>query len=240
MKHKNFKIIGGKNLAKEVVDQLLSAIRNKIYKPGDKLPNELELSKIFKVSRGTIREALKNLENIGLLKIKQGSGTFINDEEFKIDFLIKKVAPYIIIKREDILKLMDIRIILESYGVEQAAKYATENELIEMKKVLTIMKNNINNSNKYVKNDLKFHLLIHKSSKNKFLSEILNFIREVYLKQAKIAFDKKDSLTKSTKLHQEIIEAIENKNGPQARKIMKEHLEDVKLTIKDVLHLFPS
>ncbi len=61
----------------EVYDQLLSLISNGKLKPGEQLPPERVLARDLKVSRQSIREALKRAESKGLVKIRQGEGTFI-------------------------------------------------------------------------------------------------------------------------------------------------------------------
>ena len=61
-----FDSIESENLSSVAVKQILNLIINKTLKPGDKIPTESELCKIMNISRGTLREALKSLENLGL------------------------------------------------------------------------------------------------------------------------------------------------------------------------------
>ena len=73
------------NAAKPLYEQLMEAIRAdieaEIYRPGDKLPTESELEKIYKVSRITVRRAVKELCDRRILVKKQGKGTFVLREE---------------------------------------------------------------------------------------------------------------------------------------------------------------
>ncbi|SKC76239.1 GntR family transcriptional regulator [Maledivibacter halophilus] len=62
-------------------------IINKVYKAGDKLPNETELGKIYGISRITVRRALKELAKEGLLEIKQGKGTFVKDSKLNLKIM---------------------------------------------------------------------------------------------------------------------------------------------------------
>jgi len=66
-------------VAEEVAEQLRSLILNGQYPPGSKLPPERELSKRLKVNRASLREALKKLEHIGLVRIRQGDGTRVQN-----------------------------------------------------------------------------------------------------------------------------------------------------------------
>src|SRR5881392_183818 len=66
-------------VAEEIAEQLRSLILNGQYPPGSKLPPERELSKRLGVNRASLREALKKLEHLGLVRIRQGDGTRVQD-----------------------------------------------------------------------------------------------------------------------------------------------------------------
>ena len=59
-------------VAEEIVEQIRSLILTGQYAPGDKLPPERELARQLGVNRASLREALKKLEHLGLVKIRQG------------------------------------------------------------------------------------------------------------------------------------------------------------------------
>src|SRR5690625_4994519 len=65
----------------QIMEQIAELITSGKLKPGDKLPNERELSAQFEVNRGRIREALRALSLIGLIKIKAGEGSFVTQQE---------------------------------------------------------------------------------------------------------------------------------------------------------------
>ncbi|API91788.1 MULTISPECIES: GntR family transcriptional regulator [Virgibacillus] len=66
-----------------IKEELLNQIKAKKYKPGDKIPTELELCKDFNVSRTTVRTALNQLTLEGYLERHQGRGTFVADQKLK-------------------------------------------------------------------------------------------------------------------------------------------------------------
>jgi GntR family transcriptional repressor for pyruvate dehydrogenase complex len=73
------KPIEKQRVADEIVEQLRSLILTGQYPPGAKLPPERELSKRLGVNRASLREALKKLEHLGLVRIRQGDGTRVQD-----------------------------------------------------------------------------------------------------------------------------------------------------------------
>ena len=66
-------------VAEEIAEQLRALILNGQYPPGSKLPPERELSKRLRVNRASLREALKKLEHLGLVRIRQGDGTRVQN-----------------------------------------------------------------------------------------------------------------------------------------------------------------
>ena len=77
MQNEAFGIDRRSNTTEMIVNKLIDLIKEKSLKPGDKLPPERELSAIMEVSRPTLREALKALQMMNIIDIRQGSGAFV-------------------------------------------------------------------------------------------------------------------------------------------------------------------
>lgn len=71
----NLQAVKSASLADQVFAQLLGEVLNSSYPPGSKLPAERKLSEVFEVNRHVVREALKRLEQVGVLRISQGGST---------------------------------------------------------------------------------------------------------------------------------------------------------------------
>lgn len=61
-----------------IIEEIRDALLNRRLKPGDRLPSELELAELYGVSRGSVRQAMKSLEILGVLTIRPGDGTYVN------------------------------------------------------------------------------------------------------------------------------------------------------------------
>ena len=70
-------------LSEQVAKQLASEIESGRWKPGEKLPSEADLCRVFNVGRSSLREALKSLSFIGLISIRAGGGSYVADERSK-------------------------------------------------------------------------------------------------------------------------------------------------------------
>src|SRR6266567_244516 len=74
-----FRPVGKPRVAEEIVAQLRGLILRGSYSPGDKLPPERRLAEQLGVNRASLREAIKSLEQMGLVKTRQGDGTRVLD-----------------------------------------------------------------------------------------------------------------------------------------------------------------
>lgn len=71
--------VHNRSLADQVFEQIASEIMDGVYEPGTHLPSERTLAEVFGVNRHVVREALKRLEQINLVKVSQGGGTQVLD-----------------------------------------------------------------------------------------------------------------------------------------------------------------
>jgi len=241
------KEIKNKNLSKEIVNQIIDSIKDNSLKIGDRVPSEIELTNIFKVSRGTVREAMKSLENFGLIEIKKGKGTFVTN--INIDFFLKKLMPFLVFSKEDLKNFLDIRMLLEIYGIEEAVKNANERDIELMEKELLALKkefDHMKNQDKdfyesykeYIEHDIEFHILIGESTKNTILAKLLESVRLVYFEQQikgirGISFPPERGYLE----HKRILEAIKKRDAEKAKSEMRKHIEYTKSNLIDEVML---
>lgn len=234
------------NYSKKVFDYFFGKIENGTLKSGDKLPTERELTLQLGISRIPLREALKALSTIGLLKTIHGKGTFVN--EFDEDYLSSILFFITVLDAKYVLELMQMRKIIESESARLAARYGTESQIKELEKI------NLDRLNLYNKNkddltncrnklrnlDRKFHELLIEMSGNKvfksFYFAFLNIVEKHQILAVASHSKKRDSFY----YHPEVIKAIKNKDEESAYEYMYKHLEEVELSIKGNLELFKN
>lgn len=224
-----FKIIKSKKLSGKIVQQFLNMLVRGELKPGDRLPSEVEMCEMFDVSRGTLREALKTLENMNLITIRQGIGAYIN--ELGMNYFIKQVVPVIFLGRSEIIDLMEVRKILEVYAAGAAAINANDDDKDLLKDELEAMEENINDFEKFIEHDINFHIYISKASRNRVLPRIVEAIRLLYIKQQKEVVKKPGAAIRALEFHRKIYEEINENDIEGARKVMLNHMEDIERTI---------
>ena len=181
----------------QVIEQIKTMIISGSLQKGDKLPSERELVDQLKVSRTSIREALRALEIVGLIKCKQGEGNFIRDnfdnslfEPLSLVFMLEKS------NKEDII---EVRRIIEVEAAALAAKRITEDQLKNLEYTIDEIKN-IEDEKILLKLDKNFHYEIAQASNNFILLNIINSCSTLI-----------DSLIQNARYKIEIMENFDNK-----------------------------
>jgi GntR family transcriptional repressor for pyruvate dehydrogenase complex len=107
----------------DIVRQVKALIADGRLTSGDRLPPERELAERFRVSRTSVREALRALQSRGLIEIRAGEGAFVQD--VSVEALIEPLALVILPHREAVGELFEARLLLEPAIAALAARRAS-------------------------------------------------------------------------------------------------------------------
>jgi len=210
-------------VSEEIIKKLIDLINSGVLGPGDKLPSERELMEQLKVSRASIREALRSLGLAGLLETRPGNGTYVS--ECFSSLIAGQVEWSALLGEQDILELMEVREPLEVQAAGLAAQRATVTQLEELRQAIERLRSNLGDVEQEVAADLVFHTIIAEMAQNRVLYRLTlglrNLLRE-YIKQATSATETKMSTVEE---HQAIFEAIEERDEARARQAMVRHLQ---------------
>ena len=154
-------------LSNEVVKQLEDSILNKVLIPNQKLPAENELCNIFGVSRTVIREALHMLDTKGLVTVKRGKKTVVN--EYHKALKLNPIQFYLECNLNDSLiqDWINIRSIMEPTFARFAAKNRNDGDISILKQILEDMSDQENiDHKKRAELDKNFHSAIANATQN--------------------------------------------------------------------------
>ncbi|MGO9146451.1 MAG: FadR/GntR family transcriptional regulator [Desulfomonilia bacterium] len=166
-----------KTLSKEVSEQLTKQILNGTYPAGSKLPTEREMAEQFHVARYIVREALKRVETLRLIKIRQGSGAIVQD------YLLTggiELVDLLVMKDDGRINKIFLKNILEFhtftcvYTIKLAAQRITKKELQELKKLVKDRADNLRNFEKRYELSMQISDLIVKASRNMYIQLLYN------------------------------------------------------------------
>jgi DNA-binding FadR family transcriptional regulator len=154
----------------DVVDQIQETILSGRLKPGDTLPAERELKEMLEVSRGTLREALRVLEQKGLISIKLGvgGGAVVQDPSF--DLVGESLAMLIRLKKVSLNHLAEFRKGVEGDIAALASQRATAVDIEHLKELLTQAEAHVsagkNGSADFIRVDKAIHLALARMTGN--------------------------------------------------------------------------
>ncbi|MGQ3736712.1 MULTISPECIES: FadR/GntR family transcriptional regulator [Bacillus] len=214
----------------EVSEAILTMIKNGTLKPGDKLLPVHQLAEQFQVGRSAVREALSALRAMGLIEMKQGEGTYVRN--FDPSSLTKSLNNKLLMKKEDILNLLEVRKVLEVGAVRAAAAKRTEANLQNMKQWLDEMAKSIGNEKAGEKADFHFHMGIAESSHNNILLELMNHVSEMIAEtigesRRIILYGEQTTSERLLEEHQSIYDAVLKQDVELAQQAMLDHLTNV-------------
>jgi len=213
-------------LSEQVALELAAEVAAKRWQPGDKLPSEAELCRAFNVGRSTLREALKSLAFVGIIRMRAGGGSYVAERPSKYvnrPLLARGVRS----TEKDVTDLSEARLVLETELASLCAKRATRHDLATLADLVRKMKNakdKDEDRGKFQELDLAFHLAIAASSKNEVLAELLGHIRGALQELIQKSLLPRNGMELACKQHEKILEALKQRNPAAARKAIRAHL----------------
>jgi len=165
-----------KSLAQQIAEELYSLILQQTeFSPGDRLPNEIELSNRFHVSRTTLREAIRILSVHGLVEVRHGIGTFVAEQlPVPADYGFRDLANL----KMDVRDLYEARLIFEPQVAALAVQRATEIELNEIITLEETIQQAYRKGEDVSDYDRQFHNALVKCAHNPFLEQIITIIND--------------------------------------------------------------
>lgn len=222
------KIDKGLSLTEKTEEQVLEAIRQKIFLPGDKLFGEIELSENFGVSRTVVREALHRLAGRGILEARKGCGFYVATDQFS--FVTNSLYHLLEMKSgsSSLLNIVDVRLVIEPEIARRAAVNHTEEDFANLKDYYSLMEAQIGNPQNMVRYDIDFHRLIAKATNNPILPVMMEPIFQLMSKFISQTYEYPHSPLLALKAHANIISAFEKHDGEGAFMAMNKHMLEAK------------
>ena len=212
-------------ISEEVVSQIHEMVREGKFKAGDQLPSERELAETFKVSRTSVREALRALEAQRLVVSRTGAGTFVAD--LPIESLIAPLAAMLIEEKDALADIFEMRKMIEPHIASLAAERATKRDIERMKKILDKQRDAVSRGETGVEADAELHFAIGRATQNQALEKLVSGLMDILSHSREESLQTKDRRRASIESHRKILSAIEEHNAAKAREAMLRHIERV-------------
>jgi GntR family transcriptional repressor for pyruvate dehydrogenase complex len=212
-------------LSEQVAVQLANELESKRWMPGEKLPSEAELCKVFNVGRSTLREALKSLSFIGVIHMRAGGGSYVADKRSKYMEGPLLLAKGVLNTEKDVNDLCEARLLIETEVAGLCAQRATLQDFRTLEKLVREMKSSIDAGGEdFGDLDLSFHMAIASACKNKILSELLKHTRERLQELIDKSLHLSAGMDLAYQQHRALLDVLKQRNPALARKAMRTHL----------------
>ena len=216
-----------------VAKQLERLILKKLQ-PGDKLPSERELAELLRVSRSSIRDAIRSLELMGMVEPRQGAGTIVR--EISSDSLTNPLANAVKRKGELIGELLDFRMMLEPQLAARAATRVSDDDISEMEEILDRQEKKLRAGESTIPEDSEFHYAIALASGNSVVLKVLDTLMDLLRDSRERSLQVEGRQQKSVAGHRRVLAAIKRHDPEGAKVAMRRHIEDVEEIVLKIVN----
>lgn len=232
-----FEKVHQEKLANGVVRQIEGLILRGILRPGERLPSERELSETMGVSRPSLREALADLQERGLLNSRAGAGVYVADvlgSAFS-EALVRLFSTH----EEAVFDYITFRRDMEGLAAERAARLGSDTDLKVIDTIFKKMEaaHSKRNSAEEAALDADFHLAIIEASHNVIMLHMMRsmyqLLREGVFYNRQIMFKRRTTRDTLLAQHKTINDAIQARNSEGARAAVEAHLSFVETALSE-------
>ncbi len=208
-------------VSEQVLEQLKAQIIRGEWPTGSKIPSEVALTKMFGVSRVSIREAIHRLVGMGVLCIRRGEGTFVN--EILAQDYFRTLLPILMVDPPSLDHMLEFRAMIEIGSTGLAAERATADDLARLRAALASMRRLHGDRKRFAAEDLNFHTALALATHNEVVVKVTAVLHDM-LRAAMEEIVRITGFEGGLHYHKQILEAIERRDATAAAGIMREHI----------------
>ncbi len=213
------------SVAEMVARRILDMVTARALKPGDQLPPERDLAESLGVSRPSVREAIRGLSILGVVRSRQGGGAYITNLD--ADALLGPIQFFLSLEDVNIRELYDARSLIESDVARRAAVNMTDAQLADLAGILAVQKETLTDASAFRLSDFAFHEAIWSGSGNAFLKRIGESLNVMGLEFRKRASETEGVLERSYTDHCRLLDALTVRDAEAAAKAAETHMQNV-------------
>ena len=215
----------------EIADRIRQLILEGTLPPGRPLPAERVLARRFGVSRGSVRDALRTLEILGLLEMRHGQGTFAR--ELSVDRLVTPLASVLTYRRDLQDELMDVRRMFEPAVARVAATRVTDADVEALERVLDAQRRKLAAGQSTIVEDTAFHATLARATHNRVAVRLMETLNNLLMESRKLTLQQKGRPRRSLHGHEAIVDAMRRRDRDGAERAMHDHIDQIAELLQD-------
>lgn len=217
----------------ELTKELIELLKREALQPGDRLPSVTSLASQFAVAPPTIREALRQLQALGFLDFRHGSGVYVREPLERV--IVSN--PYSgQLDRDVILDLIDARLLIEPHLACLAVARGGAEAIAEVARILDRADDALEGQDEVLSDlNLNFHRAIARLSGNSVLGQVIDSLLDLYAAEQMVILQVYDNRERDLREHRAVLEAIRDGKAELAATRMREHLTGVRTVVEQRL-----
>lgn len=220
-------------LFEDVVRQIQGHIASGRLQPGDRLPPERRLAERLRVSRSSLRDAIRTLELVGLVRSRQGEGTVVC--ELSADSLLELLSSTLVPQR-DLAEVIDVRKMIEPSLAARAARHATPEQIAILEAALRRQRQKMLQGNGAAAEDSEFHYIVAMAARNGLIRKLVDVLMDLLREARELDPQAPGFLQRSLLGHRRILRAIRLREPRAAEAAMRRHLREVEEAVLQEVH----
>jgi GntR family transcriptional repressor for pyruvate dehydrogenase complex len=212
------------SLVDTVVERIREVIEQGHLQAGDRLPTEAELGEQLGVSRTVVREAVSQLESLGLLSVQRGRGMFVGSGS-NLAGCVKMLRTALALSPRELAQFTEFRKAMEGYAARRAAELATPEDVAELEALCDAVDREGRDDLEAMQLDFQFHRKLMAITRNALMCSVLEVVQEFVLAAMVQTTPKPRDRQQSHRRHLAIVRAVRAGNPDAAEKAMQAHME---------------
>ena len=215
-----------KSIAEIAVERILELIQDQRLVEGDRLPTEKDLADTLAISRSTLREAIRVLDMMGIIKVEHGSGMVIHASKLS-DSMLRPLRFSLMLHKHRLLELFETRRLIEVECTGLAAERATTEEISRIRASYERLLECVRDREAGIACEIDLHEQINRAAHNAILYEVLLSVKDLLRASRDFTVPANGVSEATIESHGSILAAIESRDVPKARQEMLRHLDEV-------------
>jgi DNA-binding FadR family transcriptional regulator len=223
------KLTRGPLLNRVIQDQIKQYITDNRLGSGDLLPPEGQLAADLGVSRGSVREAIKALESLGIVEVRHGDGVRVR--AFNFDSTFDLLSYGLVFDPARITEILQIRIWLEVAAVADAISLIGDDDLAQIAALLDRWEEKAVRGADVSEEDRNFHRMLYTPLGNESLIGLIDIFWVIYHKLAVQDLEIDRNPLATVAIHRALLDAIQSRDATLAAQRMRDHFRNLETRI---------
>ena len=217
-----------KTAAAKIREDILAGIQSGVYKEGERLPSERQLAEFFSVSRPVVREALKELQALGLVEMRKNSGNYVRDafSDQVLSFLGHEAE----VTSENYREYIEARRVIETGIIPEVLDRLSNAKLRALEELNAPLDQS--EMEEGVARDLAFHTAYVALAENKLISELYEIVMKPFANSAEYVLFSEEKRAEAKQLHEGILMALRERDPEQLKEAVLFQLEETARNIE--------